>query len=102
MRGRVEALQWTLAQELVLRGETVALDWGVWSRAERDQIRTWCREHGAGVELRFLDEPMDVLWARVDARNGGPGETTITREHLEMFDRDLFERPTPEELALFD
>ena len=101
-RGRVEALQWELAQELVLRGETVAVDWGVWSRRERDRLRTWCRDHDVEVELIFLDEPMEVLWQRVDARNGGPGETTITREHLEMFARELFDRPTGEELDLFD
>ncbi len=102
MRVRVESLQWSLAQELLLRGETVAIDWGVWSREERDRLRGWCRDHGVAVELRVLDAPMDELWRRVDARNGAPGETTITREHLEMFARELYERPTPEELELFD
>lgn len=102
MRAKVESLQWSLAKELLLRGETVAVDWGMWSRAERDRLRGWCREHAVAVELRVLDAPIEELWRRVDARNGGPGETTITRGHLEMFARDLFDAPPPEEQALFD
>ena len=38
-RGKVEALQWELAQELLVLGQTVIIEWGVWSRSERDVVR---------------------------------------------------------------
>src|SRR5207302_3026408 len=64
-RVAVEALQWELAQALVLRGLTVVDECGVWQRWERDLRREWARAHGVPVELRFLDAPVDVLTARV-------------------------------------
>jgi predicted kinase len=103
VRGRVEALQWELAQELVLQGVTVIIEWGVWSRAERDTARARARELGVPIELIFLDAPLDVLWQRVQRRNeaGPPGTPIITRENLVEWS-ELFEPPTVEELALFD
>lgn len=103
-RARVEALQWTMAQDLALTGQMVVLEWGVWSRREREAVRAWARAHAVGVELVYLDIPMDELWARVDARNrsGEPNTTVITRAHLEEWAAGPFEAPTPEELALYD
>ena len=68
-RVAVEGLQWELSQTLVLRGLTVVDECGVWQRWERDLRRTWAREHGVAVELRFLDAPVEVLTARVAERN---------------------------------
>jgi predicted kinase len=102
-RARVEALQWSQALELVRRGMTVVVEWGVWSRAERDVARADARAAGAAIELRHLDVPLEELWRRLAARNERlePGEVAIDRASLESW-WDLIERPTPEELALFD
>jgi len=83
MRARIEALQWELAQELLVRGQTVFIEWGVWSRAERDIVRERSRELGARVELHYLDVPIDVLWERVRIRNetGPPGTAILSREN---------------------
>ena len=101
-RARVEALQWVQTLELVRRGMTVVVEWGVWSRAERDVARTDARAAGAAIELRHLDVPLEELWRRLAARNErlGPGEVAIDRASLESW-WQLIERPTPEELALF-
>jgi len=48
-RAKVEALQWQLAQELLALRQTVIIEWGVWSRAERDVVRERARELGAIV-----------------------------------------------------
>jgi predicted kinase len=102
-RARVEALQWELAQQLVLHGVTAIIEWGVWSRAERDAVRARARELGVPIELIFLDSPIDVLWKRVQRRNetGPPGTPIISREDLVAWST-IFEVPTAEELALFD
>ncbi|HEX2848956.1 MAG TPA: AAA family ATPase [Acidimicrobiales bacterium] len=102
-RVRIEALQWTLATDLLSRGLSVILEHGFWSRAERDEARRRGREVGAEVCLRFLDAPVEELWARLEARNAAP-ETTVVipRPVLELWEREQFEPPTPDELAAFD
>ena len=101
-RARVEALQWSLTLELVPLDATVVVEWGLWSRAERDEIRDAARAAGAAIELRFLDVPLEELWRRVAARNADPdAHAVIDRAALESF-WQLFEPPTAAELALFD
>ncbi len=43
----------------------LVIEWGTWAREERDVLREGASALGAGVELRFLDEPVEVLWGRV-------------------------------------
>ena len=102
VRARVERLQWTVATETVLAGATAVIEWGTWARAERDTIREWCRTHDVGVELHFLDVPIEELWARLRVRNEQAGEAVISRADLETWATTAFEAPTPDELALFD
>jgi predicted kinase len=99
----VEALQWELSQALVLRGLTVVDESGVWQREERDLRRTWAQEHGIPVELRFLDAPVDVLAARVAARNRtlAAGAPRIDPALVAYWDGRI-QRPDADELALFD
>lgn len=102
-RDRLEALFRELAATLLRLGVSVVLDFGVWSRAERDELLVLARGLGAAVELRYLDVPLDELWRRVDARNrtdAWPGRP-ITRAELDAWST-WFEAPTPEELARFD
>lgn len=102
-RAKVEALQWQLAQELLVLGQTVVIEWGVWSRSERDVVRERARELGARVELVYLDVPVDVLLERLDIRNREQqqGTVVITRENLLSW-ISVFDAPSAEELALFD
>jgi predicted kinase len=67
-RGRIEALQWRLARELLARGLVVIIEWGTWGRSERDALRLGARALGAAVELHYLDAPVDVLFERIRRR----------------------------------
>jgi predicted kinase len=98
-RGRIEELQWRLAQKLLTLGLIVVIEWGTWGRSERDRLREGARVLGAGVELHFLDAPPDVLFERVQTR--GMESPPIRREDLFRWAR-LFQVPTREEMALFD
>jgi predicted kinase len=102
-RARVEALQWRLAQELLVLGQTVIIEWGVWARSERDVLRLRCRELGAAIELHHLDVPLDVLAERVAQRQTTEPSSTVAieRSHLEAW-LAQFEAPDADELALFD
>jgi hypothetical protein len=56
-----------------------------------------------GVELHYLDAPLEELMARVERRNAS-GEWTaspITRAHFEQW-ATTFQAPDEEELRLFD
>jgi len=98
-RGKVEALQWKLAQELLALGLTVIIEWGTWGRSERDALRLRARELGAAVELHYLFAPPYVLFERIQHR--GLENPPIEREALLRW-YTQFEAPTPEETGLFD
>ena len=99
----VETLQWTLSQQLLRRGMTVVDESGVWQRRERDLRRTWARDQGVAVELRFLDAPVAVLTARVEARNRSlPDGAPHIDPRLVAYWATRIERPDAEELSLYD
>ncbi len=98
-RARIEALQWTLAQNLLQLGLTVILEWGTSLRRERDELRKVARSLGAAVELRYVSAPREVLLERIRARGREtpPISSAMLRGWVETF-----EVPTDEEMALFD
>jgi predicted kinase len=98
-RGKTEALQWKLGQELLGLGLTVIIEWGTWGRTERDALRLGARALGAAVELHYLSAPMDVLFERIQRR--GLEKPPIERDALSRW-FEIFQEPTPEEMALFD
>lgn len=98
-RGKIEALQWKFAKDLLALGLTVIIEWGTWGRSERDTLRTGARALGAAVELHYLSVPADVLFDRIKRR--GVENPSISREVLSRW-FDIFEVPTAEERALFD
>src|SRR6266571_5979387 len=77
-RGKIEALQWKFAQELLALGLTVIIEWGTWGRSERDTLRLGARALGAAVELHYLSAPVDVLFDRIQRR--GLEKPTIERD----------------------
>lgn len=102
-RDRLERRFWALTQELLPLGQTVVLEFGFWTRAERDEKRLAARALGVPVELHYLTAPLDELARRIAARAaaGEPGAVPISRELLETY-LSWFQPPTPQELALFD
>jgi|SRR5579863_5715002 len=98
-RARIEALQWQLAQDLLVRGLTVIIEWGTWGRSERDALRMGARALGAAVELHYLSAPEDVLFERIQRR--GMENPAIEPEALARWIA-AFQAPTAEEMALFD
>src|SRR5437879_13217421 len=99
MRAKIEALQWKLAQDLLPRGLTVIIEWGTWGRSERDALRLGARALGAAVELHHLSAPVDVLFDRIQRR--GMEKLRIERDQLLRW-VEIFQVPTPQEMALFD
>jgi predicted kinase len=102
-RVRLEHQLWVLTQHLLTQGQSVILEWGHWARAERDEKRLRARALGVGVELHYLDAPLDELIERAERRNAS-GEWTaspMTRAHFETW-ATIFQPPDSEEILLYD
>ena len=102
-REKVDHQLWNLAQEVLRLGMSVVLDFGLWARIERDEMRSAARGLGVGVELHYLDVPTDELWRRIQARNSQPpwDSYPIRRADLDGW-LLLFQAPDAAEMALFD
>jgi predicted kinase len=98
-RDPVEAVLWDLAARVLVLGVDVVLDFGFWSRAERDDFRSRAAHLGARSELHFLDMPEEELLARLAARNAQlpSGTFWIDEDRLTRWSR-RFEPPTVDEL----
>ena len=99
VRDPVETMQWQVAEQALRLGTSVILDWGLWSRREREDFRARAAALGANSELFFLDVATDELLKRLAARNANlpPGTFHVTPEQLLLWATWL-ERPLPEEL----
>jgi predicted kinase len=75
---------WQLAQEILRLGLSVVVDFGLWARIERDEMRSAARRLGVGVELHYLDLPADELWRRLDARNSQPPWDIYNQAYLDQ------------------
>ena len=79
---------------------SVVVEFGSWSRCEREAIRQIAVHTDAATELHFVDAPLPELARRVRER-GGPDAKSLLEDVLLKFP-DRFERPTADETALYD
>jgi predicted kinase len=98
-RGKIEALQWKIGQELLALGLMIIIEWGTWGRSERDTLRLGARAIDAAVELHYLSAPADVLFERLQRR--ALENPPIERDEVSRW-FEMFQAPTPQEMALFD
>jgi predicted kinase len=102
-RRQIEMIQGDHAEMLLRGGTSVVVEWGTWTRVDRDRLRLRARRAGALVHLEFLDPPLDVLWDRVRdrAREQVVGTRAISRDDLVTWSEQI-ERPAAEEFAEYD
>lgn len=100
---KVEQELWRLAQQMLSLGLSVVVDFGLWARAERDEMRGVARRLGVGAELHYLDVPVEEQWRRIEERNSVPpwDAEPIGRADLDRWSM-VFEAPEAEERALFN
>lgn len=102
-RDPVERVLWQLAERILVLGVDVILDFGFWSRAEREEFRLRARRLGARSELHFSDVSEQELLRRLAARNADPPPGTFSiDEGLLQTWFELFEPPSGEELLSQD
>jgi len=95
----IEAMLWKIASRALELGTSVILDFGFWSREEREDFRLRAKRLGASSEVHFLDVPEEELLRRLAVRNSQPSP-----EHFHISEESmkpwiaLFEKPAPDEL----
>lgn len=82
--------------QIVANGVDVVLDFGLWRRAFRDDIRNRATSVGAETTLYWLQCPDDIALARCLKRNGSPGAFFITAQDFHDL-KAKFEPPTADE-----
>lgn len=97
----IESLLWETAARTLALGVNVILDFGFWTRRERDDLRARAHNLGAGFKIHFADASEDALLERIKARNAQlpPGTFHIPEAKLKEW-MGLFEPPTADELVL--
>lgn len=96
----IEALLWGAAARVLVLGVDVILDFGFWTRIERDEFRGRARDLGAGFRIHFADIRDDLLIDRIRARNlaRSAGTFHIPETKLKEW-MLLFEPPLPDEFG---
>lgn len=99
----IETLQWEVASRALALGVNVVLDYGFWTRAEREDFRSRAKQVGASSEVHFLDVPEDELLRRLTHRNAQRLLQTfyIPAEMMRPWFA-LFQKPTADELQRRD
>jgi predicted kinase len=100
-RARLEARMTADTARLLAAGRSVVVEFGSWTRAERDALLALARAAGAAAELHVLDPDLEVIWRRLDRRNREPGEAVIDRATLESY-LPYWHPPTAAERAAWD
>ena len=99
-RSAVEAIMWEIGQRCLSLGVNVILDFGFWSRTERDDYRARAKKIGAQTELFYLNVPLEEILRRLNARNKTAPENTfqVTEDQLRLWS-SMFEAPTEDEIT---
>lgn len=96
----IEGLLWQVAEQTLKLGTSVILDFGFWSKAERNAFRQHARVLGVGFRIHFLDTPLAEIEQRLHVRNKANGNDTF---HIAFADilgwAEHFQPPTDEEIA---
>lgn len=101
--GVIEALLWELASRALGLGTNVILDFGFWTREEREDYRWRAKQLGASSEVHFLDVPADELLRRLMRRNEQPSpmDFQISEAMMKPWIAS-FQKPTADELERRD
>lgn len=90
--------------EFIDKGVNVVLDWGFWSKVERNSIKEFFNEHSIDCELHYIDISDEVWRSHIAHRN----KNVLTEEivayyidnNLAIKFASLFEVPSEDEIDI--
>ena len=99
---RTEQYLLSLSLKILESGTDVILDWGLWTREQRDRLREFYRAHNFPCEIHYLRISDDEWQRRIRQRNGSrtDGSSYYVDEGLLDKVESLFEEPAEDEIDL--
>ena len=98
---RTEQYLLSLSLKILESGTDVILDWGLWTRVQRDRLREFYRAHNFPCEIHYLRISRAEWEKRIRGRNARPADAScyyVDKGLLEKVE-SLFEEPDVEETA---
>lgn len=96
----IEALLWEIAGRILIQGVDVILDFGFWSRTERDEFRSRAVQLRANTIIHYAPTPIEEILTRLAARNASlPATAFRISEEMILKWAQMFEPPADDELA---
>ena len=99
---RAEKYLLALSLQILRSGTDVILDWGLWTRAQRDRLRAFYTEHGVKNEIHYLRLSPEEWERRIRKRNaqqnGGEPQAYFVDEGLLRKVESIFEEPSDTEI----
>ena len=98
---RAEQYLLSLSLQILEAGTDVILDWGLWTRAQRDRLRAFWAEHGVENEVHYLRISQAEWDRRIRNRNAKQAEdpsSYYVDEGLLRKVEMLFEEPGEDEV----
>lgn len=102
---KTEAYLFEKSVEIIETGINVVLDWGLWTKQEREYAREFYRKHNIPCEIHYLDISDEEWYRRIKRRNtdiaAGRTSAYIVDEGLAEKVTKLFEKPGENEIDVF-
>lgn len=102
---RTEKYLFDKSLDIISVGVDVILDWGFWTKIERDYARSFYGSKGIVCEFHYIDISDEKWHMRIDKRNRGitKGEAVAyyVDENLVVKVNSIFERPDKEEIDVW-
>ena len=94
------------AAEIALAGCDVILDWGFWTRKDREEITAYFRDRNVPMQWHYMDISDDLWQHHIVARNekvlsGQGGSDFYVDEGLKEKVLSLFQVPDPSEIDVW-
>jgi len=98
----IEKLLFQKSTEIIETGTNVILDWGFWTKIERDFAKEYYRSRKIEYEIHYLDISDEIWKNRLDKRNRLISEKRVNAyyvdEALTKKFNSIFEPPSREEI----
>ena len=94
----IEALMLSMATRVLILGVDVILDYGFWSKQERDEFKLFAKNLGVDVKIHYKDITEEELFKRLRNRNQQlpEGSYMIPKQKLKEW-MQFFEPPQDDE-----
>lgn len=103
--GKIQKFLMEKSCELAKSGINAVLDWGLWSKEERENARRFYSERGIAMEIHYLDISDEEWKRRIEKRNRlvqeGKSEAYFVDEGLSQKLLSFFEKPERDEVDVW-